>query len=481
MVAPSFTRQARLLFVDPDEEFCSFIWRDYTEAGGGAGDTNPVPVFCDSLRDVQVRLVEPRCEYHAIFVNPSLGDPVWQAVLRAAHRYCPGVPLYLLSERGLRLRQSEADELGICGIFKKPLSYSKALSASMQVEGRTLEDEARVDARIEAVGTPEAARPRSHEHEAESQNLSEYMEVNLGAIAGAPRSHFDLYVQLSSGRLVRVLHAGDVLAAERIEGYRQRGLKALCIRKVDQEKYLSFCDGIISGIMKDDKAQVSVKLSNISKYGASTLSFLKSVGIEDATIDRAVRYVEQTAQVVEQIARSSEDVSRLIADVASLEHSVAVSTLAALFMRHIGGMNPALIATVGLAAFLHDVALVGESPEVQNESEVLMTPEQLIVYHAHPDVGARMLARAKGVPEMVISAVGDHHLRRRRGGFPVERATDEVNRLAELIGLCHDFLAAVQRSKVERGFDPVEYLSATAPKSFSEPVVDAFVRTFAAK
>lgn len=464
-------KPVRFLIVDPAETISASVQSQYLEAKRQIGASAPSPTYVDTVRAAQGKLSDRAFEYSAVFVNPSLGVPGWFAVVRSCHQYRTGVPVFVVFDEKAppTIKASEARKLGLSGMVAKPLTYAKMYELISSEPDDILtpfqEDQSAV---------PPTAEPTKKEDEIGENDV---VEVDLREMAGRAKSVFDLYVRLSNQKYVKIVKIGDVLSADRVESYLAKGVKALYILKSAQQAYLDFYDRMVADVLKDANVKIETKTTQVASQGQSALMFLRNSGFSDQSVAAAQQYVSNTTELVKQIAAKNAKVEALLSDVASFEHSLAITTMAGIVIRHIGGQAP-VINAIGLACFLHDVALVGESPEMLDENESTMTPEQLKTYHAHPTEGAKIAKKMKSVPPVAVQAIAQHHLRNGKKGFPSEAAVSEVNRIAELIGLCHEFLKLIRKSNGQADFDAVKTLKETFAKDYSAQLIDAFVRAF---
>ncbi|MBI3542484.1 MAG: hypothetical protein HY075_04320 [Deltaproteobacteria bacterium] len=116
------------------------------------------------------------------------------------------------------------------------------------------------------------------------------------------------------------------------------------------------------------------------------------------------------------------------------------------------------------------MSLVGQPPEIADEDEARMSPLQKKLFQAHAAESAKLVSQMKKVPPIIVTAIEQHH---QRG--------EGANRLAELIGISEEFLRLAEKAKDDPSIKVFETLRAKAEKEFSEPIVDAFVRTFTEK
>lgn len=462
-------KPVRFLIAGPKEVISSVVQSQYMDAKKQIGDQAPTPVYVDTVRAAQSKVSDRDFNYAGVFLNPNLGSPAWFAVVRTCHQYRPGVPVFIIHEENEvpKIALPEAKKLGLAGILPKPLTYAKMYEVT---EKPPAQDESGFQEEVPQE-TPVDAKKGEEIQEAD------VLEVDLRNMDGRAQSAFDLYMRLSNKKYVKILNAGDMLSKDRVESYSAKGVDHLYILKSAQNSYLEFFDKMVAEVIKDDKVSVEVKTAQVASQGESTLAFLGSSGFSDASIEVAQKYVANTTEVIHQIAAKSDKVQELLKDVAAYDHSVAVTTMAGLVMKHIGGQT-SLINAIGIACFMHDLPLVGMGPVMLEEDESKMTPDQLITFYAHPEEGARMVKKMKHVPPIVVTAVAQHHLRRGKQGFPIDKQVDEVNLISELIGLSQDFLKYVRVSTADPKVNPIAIMKEKAAKDYSAPLLDAFIRTF---
>ncbi len=209
--------------------------------------------------------------------------------------------------------------------------------------------------------------------------------------------------------------------------------------------------------------------------GEEVVSYFKKNGITESTLQYANNYV---CQIHETIQRVDMDrfaaVKKFLSDVAAIEHGNAAAMMASLMMKPLKFSDPDTISSVGFACIFHDLGLQDCSENVKAEVEADMTPEEIKVYREHPGKGASQLREFKTVTEAVVQAVQQHHERRTRKGFPHELGAGSINGIAEIVGICDEFVNALKRAHAKKNFDPIRHMEEHVFDGFSVNVVEAF-------
>jgi HD-GYP domain-containing protein (c-di-GMP phosphodiesterase class II) len=465
-------KPVRLLIADKDGRFGAQLKAAHKAAKEANPDGfTPRPIVTDTMRESQSYLSNRDYSYAGVFVNPGIGAPQWIAVVKAVHQFRAGTPVYVIydEEGAPKVTKKDVAPLGVQGFLKKPLDYAQLVKLV------NAEEEASQELPPEqAVAAPTKKGPPP-------QNPEDFVAAELKNINGAAKSLFDLYVKLSNGKFVKVLNEGESLSKDRIESYKAKGVTDLFIPKTSQEQFMAFCDSLTASLVNDASVSLEVKTSQVFNQGASVTSFLQNSGFSEKSLESARQYVENTTSVVQQMGANNDMVKAILSDALAMEHGVAIATLASLLIKHIGGSNAALFSAVGITCFLHDASLLGCSDAIRQEDESKMTEEEKKIFYAHPLDSSKLAKKVKGAPPAVEQAILEHHLRLNKKGFPTDKLVTTPNRMAELIGVCEEFIQLLKKAEIDKSINPKTVMESRIGGEFSEPIVKAFIKAFAEK
>jgi hypothetical protein len=163
---------------------------------------------------------------------------------------------------------------------------------------------------------------------------SEFTAIHAENFMSGNQSLFDVYVQISKGKYLKLLQAGDVFTIDRLETYLKKGILYFYIKKEVQESYLKYCDHLTTTILKSAATPTALKLSQTLNHGQQTLEFLKNSGLSESSILYARKFVTNVREMVSSIKVDADDpIASLIADVASYDHSVGTAALGGLLAK----------------------------------------------------------------------------------------------------------------------------------------------------
>lgn len=159
------------------------------------------------------------------------------------------------------------------------------------------------------------------------------------------------------------------------------------------------------------------------------------------------------------------------------EHSLRVCILAVSLGRHLGYSRKRL-ELLGLSALLHDVGKMKVPDAILNKPGKL-TEEEMEVMRKHAEYGADMIARKRGLPE-IISLVARHHHETISGeGYPAGLHGNQIPSLARLVSIVDAYDAMTSRRCYKPSMPSMEALSILyngRGHHFDAPMVEAFIR-----
>lgn len=173
------------------------------------------------------------------------------------------------------------------------------------------------------------------------------------------------------------------------------------------------------------------------------------------SIDR--QQVEAVVDVVDQLLytrpASILNLTKLkTKDEISFQHSVAVCALVGLFARHLK-LDSNLVRILSVGGLLHDIGKIRIPTEILTKTDKL-TADEMAVMQTHPHEGYAMLARTKGLPEIVGKICLHHHEKLDGSGYPDGLKDGQVSAAARMVAICDVFDALTSIRPYKKGFTP---------------------------
>jgi putative nucleotidyltransferase with HDIG domain len=216
--------------------------------------------------------------------------------------------------------------------------------------------------------------------------------------------------------------------------------------------------GPASSTAEQPKLDESSTLSDIGAALTKTTEMVRSIFSNAASsmcIDR--QQVESVVDVVDQLLctrpASVLSLTKLkTKDEISFQHSVAVCALVGLFARHLK-LDSNLVRILSVGGLLHDIGKIRIPTSILIKADALAAHE-MAVMQTHPREGYAMLARTKGLPEIVRKMCLHHHEKLDGSGYPDGLKDGQVGAAARIVAICDVFDALTSVRPYKEGFTP---------------------------
>lgn len=456
MEAPS------ILCVDPDPEFLEQF---------NAEDAKGLVRFftAESRQKAQLVIAEKKNFIAAMVFNINACDPLAAPLIRFAKAHRPATPVYLLLDENdpdpeVKILQS----LHVSHAFRKPIAkqeiIDKIFPYTFFEAGKALD-----------IGKQDRT-PANAQVDAEDNLMHAISAVDF--LCGST-SYFDVYVRLNSGRYIKILKAGDSFDIKRVQEYLGKGITHFYIKREAQEVFLQYCDSLTGIILHKKEFAEDIKVRQVANYGKETMDFLISRGIDAATIQTAQQFVKHANSLVKQLKPPKNPVLKMfLANATLCDHGTGISMLVGMMLDSLGFKDEKVISSLTLAAFLHDIGLVGKPPKLLEEDEEAMSEEELKIYCQHPIEGSEKAKTIRLINPIIPATILEHHERRTGGGFPNALGAGAISQISEVVAIADTFSRVIKVSQKDPSFDVVRHLQKFVYNEFSFPVIDAFQKTF---
>ncbi len=297
---------------------------------------------------------------------------------------------------------------------------------------------------------------------------AKFIGLPLRDFVVTPKSYFNTYLKLSSGRFIKIINAGDELTGEFIKKYRDKGVEDFFVPKEEHEKYVHLLASLSAKTVSSEQTSAGFKIKTLVKLGKNITNNLSKCGITPERMDNAEMFLDQSILVLRHMKIKNDVISSYLQNIDKDEHSAAVAFIAGILANHLGFESSKSIKVVGTAALLHDIGLYSLDPNF-NEADDAEKDENGI-FAKHAAHGAEILRSTGMFDEVVCNAIENHH--RRRRGENSNRRSSSVNLVTEIICVSDEFFNTV----IYPGYTPerVKYFMVSELKNYSPNVERAF-------
>lgn len=404
--------------------------------------------------DTEARVFEKLQEdrFDVIVLSDNMGTLDVIPLLKNIIKKFPGVPVYFSNERNGDELFDEAELLamGVRARLNRTESYSVFLTALKE----KIFEQISCNPEKPPIVLPTA------------QDL---IEIDPAQITLGLPTLFELYSTNDSGEIRFLIRKGEVYPG--VEGLK------LFILKNELNRYLGFCDSVLTKILKRNSLTLNDQFQLVEEYGKQTLNAFRELGASTKLIEHAEKFSKHTFQLLDSSELSSiKEIKQLLLSKKEMEHSVQVSLVAGLIAEKMKLSSEKMKWIVGSSALLHDIGVFSLPADLQKKKETEMTQEEFAIYSQHPLLGVEILSQTGKVDQAILQAIAQHHERKNRKGYPKRLGIGEIHKIAEIIGLAEEFVEKIVLDGKSISFE--NFMKWSYSRSFSNEVCDALAANF---
>lgn len=240
-------------------------------------------------------------------------------------------------------------------------------------------------------------------------------------------SLFDVYVQINNDKYIKILESGQAFDKDRVDSYKEKGVKNFYVPREALELYFHYCDKMINKIQGLNNIADSSKKVLVLEQGEFLYDVLTDLGINEKSLYHARNYVSKLQTLVGSIQRSNK--GTVLDRFSDYHHSLGVTAIGSLVAQALGIRDEKSLEDLGIACYYHDIGLFVEKENIERpvDLEIEFDEEEILkllesedfhgphrkylqgVYDYHPEKGAEVLRAIKGISEFVPQIVSQHH------------------------------------------------------------------------
>lgn len=226
----------------------------------------------------------------------------------------------------------------------------------------------------------------------------------------------------------------------------------------------------------EDEIEVATKLH--AKGRQLQKNMLQSVG-KNLPIDIAIPQAF-TNNLVSSIDRNPNALMCMTKirekDTYLLEHSLNVAILLANFASFIG-LEEEKVQELSLSGFLHDIGKIKIPDEILHKPGRL-DDQEMTIMRDHVYFGTKVLIEM-GIPESIVTTIGEHHERLDGYGYPDGLRGDEITQFGRMIAIVDTYDAITADRCYKAGMSSkkaLQILMQDAPEKYDQALVKQFVQ-----
>ncbi|MCB9062302.1 MAG: HD domain-containing protein [Halobacteriovoraceae bacterium] len=365
--------------------------------------------------------------------------------------------------------QENLEKLGVSEVICRPFSMDQLLQT---MEGH------------QSLGELMAVLPKrqgvSEEVEVNT-NDGEFTKIKIDEFYSSKNVLFDLYVRLSSGRYVKILHAGDQFDKERIDKYKnEKQVQYLYFSNKDRRKYIQFLNHMSGKVVNNRAVTSQTKVSLLKNISEKFLEETFTVGLKPQIIEQGK---EITANIYNMI-EGQDDLYKVLKnyqdfDPSAFTHAYLVTLFSSCIIKQFEWQSRVTIETTAFACMFHDIGKMKLKKELLEKRPEELDAGDLEEYKKHPEYGVEMLHGFPTISNSVKQIIFQHHEYYDGSGFPLGIKRSKILTLANIVAVADDFVHIIMKDDLK----PVDALrkllsDKTMVPKYNSQIIENFIKVF---
>ncbi|MBT3981003.1 MAG: hypothetical protein HOE90_06585 [Bacteriovoracaceae bacterium] len=417
----------------------------------------------------EVQLEISKGNFSALTVHENIAKHPLPMILNYIQSNCPELPTVVLSK--------DVDNKDICSLgveTYKNIRYinSASLSDPPEVIYGLLDLESALFSNAKATSDIVS------DEEDISKDDVDFSKIAIKDFISGKVVQFDVFVMLSSGKYVKILHTGDSFTSDRIAKYAKK-TDSLYILKSDREKYIEFSNYMLDKFA-DKQVHPSLKIS-LSKN--SIEKFTESL-FDEGINPKSIQKGKKICGSIHKLISADKSLYKSFNKLQNMDpNAYSISYLTAFFSSMIAFncelKSASSIETMAMAAMLLDIGMTEIPDEISGKKAAEMTPEEHKVYETHPALGSQLVEKTNIISNTIPQIIMQHHEASDGSGFPRGLKDIRLQMLSKIVYMANFFAFFI----VDRNLGPFDGLKKIISDpdlrdKFNQPILKNFIKIF---
>lgn len=454
----------KILLVDPDEIWLGTAKKYLVDQ---MYDVNAVA----NGREAQLALYNDK--YFAVVMNYDTSNHSAAQVLKFIKTNYPSQRIIIIARKELidegEVSEEKLQKIGVVELIVLPfeLLHLKELLEGHQSLGDLMAN----------VPKKEGA---SDEQEV-LQSDEQFTKIKIDEFYSSQAVLFDIYIKLGPDKYLKILHSGDSFSKERIDKYKhEKKVEHLYFHNSDRRKFIQYNNFLAKKLIENNAVPVYNKVNQLKNVSEKFIEEAFTVGLK-------AQVVEQGKEVCETVFKLIESENNLFQELRSFQnfdptaysHAFLVTLYSTAIIKQFEWQSKTTIETTALACMFHDIGKMLLPKELLIKRPKDMTPEEIIEYQKHPELGVQLIEPNRTINNSVKQIVLQHHEAYDGTGFPYQKKGNKILTLANIVCLADDFVHLMVDDKLQ----PTEALrkilmDKTGSRRYNTILIEKFINVF---
>lgn len=453
----------KVLIIDPDMKWLAEAREYFIDLSYEADVAN-------NGKDAQLLLYNNK--YFAVILSRATRNHSGSQVLKFIKSNCTGLNVVYILEEQIEEQEVDVDKIKKMGATEVVCRPFEMKTLQECLEGhQSIGD---MVSQIKKTGTV------SDEVEVTVKD-DDYTKVRITEFFSSKAVLFDIYVRLSSGRFVKILHAGDNFSQERIDKYKnEKKVEYLYFHNADRKKYIKYNNYMAKKIVGNDKIAGSAKLKLIKNVISKYIEEVHTEGVKPLVVEQG----KEICQNVYSLIENQEDLYAVLKDYQNFDpsaytHAFLVTLYSSAIIKQFEWQSKMTIENTALACMFHDIGKLKLPKDLIGKSQEDMTDEELAHYKLHPEYGVELIEGNRMINNSVKQIIYQHHEHFNGTGFPLGIKSSKIQMLANVVRLADDFSHIMLREELSPP-DALKkiILDEEMVKRYNSMIIESFIRVF---
>ncbi len=458
----------KLLIVDPNEEWLESAKQYFDEC---LYETKII----SNGKDAQVAVYNEK--YFAVILNVMTLNHSGIQVLKFIRSKYPLLKVLMITEIDEKIDKEDQwgeerlVKMGATEVITRPFQFD-------DLKG-LLEGHQSINEMISSVPKRKGLSP---EEEVDCEDAM-FTSVRIGEFYTAAPVLFDLFIKLSSGRYIKILHAGDSFSKERVDKYKnEKNVEHLYFEKKDLFKYVKFTNYFAEKVMTNKKVPTKTKVRLVQNVTEKFLEQSFSEGMKPQIVEQGKEIAENIYKMIQE----NEDLYQVFRDYSDFDssiftHAYLTTMFSTAIIKQYEWQSKTTIECTAFACMFHDIGKMKLDPALITKKREDMTAEELIEYKKHPEYGLEIIDGKPMINNSIKQIIYQHHEHYDGSGFPLGIKGSKILTLSNIVRLADEFVHIIQ----EQDLKPLEALKVLLTRRsdmiwYNSTIVENLIKVFVA-
>lgn len=279
-----------------------------------------------------------------------------------------------------------------------------------------------------------------------------FCKVSIDEFVTNKSLNFDIYVQLSEKKFIKIGHKGTEIPVERIDSYKARGLRFLYIKKEEFNKLVRFSLDLSKVVNKSSQVPRDKKLSFMRYTGEVILEKAFMEGVDPDSFNDARDFISASVEVIGDDNVCFDLLNHLNSHSDYLyAHGLCVSMYSIMIARKMGITQSQTFFKLSMAGLFHDIGKKEIDAEILAKPRIMLTAQERKMIESHPTRGKELLSQLPHIPFDIIQMVYEHHEDCIGQGYPRGIKKNEIHPLSRILCVANVFAEYAIKSPSQPG------------------------------